>query len=223
VSPAAQLEVFYTRFPKLRGRRYLLFLGRIHEKKGCDILVQAFANLASEVPDVDVVVAGPDQVGLQSKLQEMCRRLGISERVHWPGQMQGDLKWGALRACEAFILPSHQENFGIAVVEALAVGRPVLISNQVNIWKDIVSDRAGFAEEDTLEGTERMMRRWFVLTAADRDVCAANARPTFLMRYSIGRAVGVIIGVLSPAHRPTENSNAPGSPTGPNAGELCSI
>ena len=53
----------------------------------------------------------------------------------------GDLKWGALRACDAFVLPSHQENFGISVVEALAVGRPVLISNQVNIWPEIEADR----------------------------------------------------------------------------------
>jgi glycosyltransferase involved in cell wall biosynthesis len=129
---------------------------------------------------------------MQGSLQHLSQNLGIGDRVHWPGQINGDLKWGALRACEAFILPSHQENFGIAVVEALAVGRPVLISNQVNIWQEIVSDQAGFAEEDTLEGTERMLRRWFALSPAERESHAACARPTFLKRYSILRAARAI-------------------------------
>jgi len=106
----------------------------IHEKKGCDLLVQAFAKLASEEPDVDVVIAGPDQVACNRS----CRRCAFGSvflsAFTGPGRWRGDLKWGALRACEAFILPSHQENFGIAVVESLAAGRPGLISNQVNIW-----------------------------------------------------------------------------------------
>ena len=197
-SPASQVEAFYTRLPMLRGRRYLLFVGRIHQKKGCDLLVQAFARFAVQEPEVDVVIAGPDQVGWQSKLQEMCVNLGISNRVHWPGQIRGELKWGALRACEAFVLPSHQENFGIAVVEALAVGRPVLISNQVNIWPEIVADQTGIAEEDTLEGVKQMLRRWFALTPEERVNYAARARPTFLSRYAIERAVGVIVGELLP-------------------------
>jgi glycosyltransferase involved in cell wall biosynthesis len=222
VEPAAQVRAFYEKVPAIRDRRYLLFLGRIHEKKGCDLLVQAFSRLASQQPDVDLVIAGPDQVGWQSKLQEMCLRLGIAERVHWPGQIEGDLKWGAFRGCDAFILPSHQENFGIAVVEALAVGRPVLISNQVNIWRDIVADGAGFAEDDTPEGTERLMGQWFELTAAQRDACAACARLTFLSRYSIGRAVGVITGVLS-TNADRENSDSRGSPSSANPDDLRSI
>jgi glycosyltransferase involved in cell wall biosynthesis len=196
MSPAAQVKVFYNKLPKLCGRRHLLFLGRIHEKKGCDLLVQAFAELAVQEPDVDLVIAGPDQVGLQPKLQEMCAHLGISSRVHWPGQIVGELKWGALRTCDAFVLPSHQENFGIAVVEALAVGRPVLISNQVNIWRDVVKDRAGFADDDTMEGTKRLMSRWFAMSPAERDEYAVNARPSFLRRFAIGRAVDVIVGAL---------------------------
>ena len=68
----------------------------------------------------------------------------MSERITWAGLLQGDLKWGALLAAEAFILPSHQENFGIAVAEALAVGTPVLISYKVNIWLEIEADNAGW-------------------------------------------------------------------------------
>jgi glycosyltransferase involved in cell wall biosynthesis len=195
----AQIEKFYAANPGVRGRRYLLFLGRIHEKKGCDILIQAFARMAEVAPDVHLVFAGPDQVGLQAKLQQLAQNLGIAERVHWAGLLRGDLKWGALRACEAFVLPSHQENFGIAVVEALSVGRPVLISNQVNIWKDIVADRVGLVDDDTLAGTERLLRQWFSLSAGEREAYASCARDCFTTRYSVARTVEAIESALMPA------------------------
>ena len=69
--PSEQIEAFYRRFPQLRGRRYLLFLARIHAKKGCDLLLEAFGRIAASVPDVDLVMAGPDQEGMQTDLQRM--------------------------------------------------------------------------------------------------------------------------------------------------------
>ena len=196
---ARQIEAFHDKLPQLRGRRYLLFMARIHEKKGCDLLIRAFANVAASVADVDLVIAGPDQVGLRAKLERQAEKLKIGGRVHWPGLLGGDLKWGAIRACEAFVLPSHQENFGIAVVEALAVGRPVLISNQVNIWAEIEADKVGLIEADTDEGTERLLRRWFALPAADREAMVARARPSFIRRYAMNRAALAINHVFESA------------------------
>jgi hypothetical protein len=83
-----------------------------------------------------------------------------SAPIHAVDMLSGAAKWGALYGCEAFVLPSHQENFGIAVVEALACGKPVLISDQVNIWREIVEDGAGIAEADTEEGVEKLLRRF---------------------------------------------------------------
>ncbi len=199
--PAAQIQAFHAKFPELAGRRYLLFMSRLHEKKGCDLLVGAFGRLAANFPDVDLVIAGPDQVRLQGKLQEVAARNGIDTRVHWPGMLSGDLKWGALRSAEAFVLPSHQENFGIAVVESLAAGRPVLISNQVNIWPDIQTDGAGLVDDDTLEGTERLLRRWLELPSAEREAIAAHAFPCFSKRYSMERAAASIKALLSESER----------------------
>lgn len=189
---AEQVEAFYGRFPELRGRRYLLFLGRIHEKKGCDLLIQAFARTAAAVPELHLVIAGPDQDGMQAKLRHLAETLGIAARVHWPGLIVGDIKWGAIRASDAFVLPSHQENFGVAVVESLAAGRPVLISNQVNIWPEIEGDGVGLVDDDTLEGTERLLRRWFELPAAERDAMAARARRSFVGRFAMTRAAVAI-------------------------------
>jgi glycosyltransferase involved in cell wall biosynthesis len=134
-----QRELFLSRFPQLRGQRILLFLSRIHPKKGVDLLLEAFAAVASSDPRLQLVIAGPDQVGWQAQLQQRAAALGIADRITWPGMLSGDLKWGAFRAAELFCLPSHQENFGIVVAEALACGLPVTIAEPVNIASEAAS------------------------------------------------------------------------------------
>jgi glycosyltransferase involved in cell wall biosynthesis len=196
-TPAEQIEAFYRMLPQLRDRSYLLFLGRLHEKKGCDLLIRAFAGTAAAVPEVDLVIAGPDHERIKWKLQRLAEKLGVAARVHWPGMIAGDIKWGALRGSEAFVLPSHQENFGIAVIESLAVGRPILISNQVNIWPDIKADGVGLVEADTLEGTERLLHRWFNLPREDRGTMAIRARATFVKRYAMNRTAVAINRLFS--------------------------
>ena len=199
--PAREIEAFYGALPELRGRRFLLFLARLHEKKGCDLLIEAFARVPAAAPEVHLVMAGPDQVGMQAKLQSRAEQVGIAARVHWPGMIGGNLKWGALRASDALILPSHQENFGVAVVESLAVGRPVLISNQVNIWPDIAGDGAGLVDDDTVEGAERLLRRWLGLSLAEQDSMSSHARTSFLARYALKCAASGINRVFSANQR----------------------
>jgi glycosyltransferase involved in cell wall biosynthesis len=194
--PNREVEAFYGELPELRGRHFLLFLARIHEKKGCDLLIEAFARVAVLAPDVQLVMAGPDQVGMQAKLQSRAEQLGIAARVHWPGMIGGEVKWGALRACDALVLPSHQENFGVSVAEALLAGRPVLLSYPVNIWPEIENDGVGLADDDTLEGTVRLLQRWFSLTAAEQAAMAARAQPCFAARFSLERTAATINDVF---------------------------
>jgi glycosyltransferase involved in cell wall biosynthesis len=193
---AQSVELFYRTYPSLLKRRFLLLLARIHEKKGCDLLLRAFARVAAAEPDLDLMIAGPDAQGRQSGLERMAQELGITSRVHWPGILGNDLKWGALRAAEAFILPSHQENFGIAIVESLAAGRPVLITNKVNIWREIENGKAGLIDEDTLEGVERLLRGWLALTPKERDAMSARAYPLFTNRFSLRCCAQTIHSVL---------------------------
>ncbi len=102
-------------------------------RKGCDLLIDAFARVASAAPDLDLVMAGPDQVGWQAALRQRATELGLSQRIHWPGMLAGDLKWGALRAADVFSPPLASGELLHRVVESLAAGRPVLITNKVNI------------------------------------------------------------------------------------------
>ena len=194
--PAQQVEAFYEQAPQLRGRRYLLFMARIHEKKGCDLLIDAFARIAGEVPDVDLVMAGPDQAGLQAKLQRQVEHLKISSRVHWPGMLVGDSKWGAVRGCEAFVLPSHQENFGIAVADALACGVIPLISDKVNIAPDVAGDGAGFMEPDTLQGTVNLLTRFQALSADRLAAMRQAALHCYQERYALKTAAQEVYKAL---------------------------
>lgn len=195
---ATQEEAFFKLQPQLRNRRYLLFLGRLHEKKGCDLLVDAFAQIAAREPDLDLVMAGPDYADMLLRIKHLAGRLGVLSRIHFPGLIRGEAKWGALQGCEAFVLPSHQENFGIAVVEALAVGKPVLISNQVNIWPDIEQDQVGLVDTDDRDGTRRLLRRWIEMPVSERERMAAKSRACFQRRYAMDRAAAAINDIFLP-------------------------
>jgi glycosyltransferase involved in cell wall biosynthesis len=185
--PAAQRAMFLARYPNLRGRRYLLFLSRIHAKKGCDLLLDAFARVTGQHPDLDLVLAGPDEGGLRPSLEAQAKHLSIADRVHWTGMVEGDLKWGALRAAAAFVLPSHQENFGVAAVEALACGVPVLISDQVNIWPDLVHDEAAIVNPDTSDGTYLSIREFLGMTREQLQNMVNNGLSCFRARYEMKR------------------------------------
>jgi len=197
--PAAQDAAFRAALPQLDGRRFLLFLSRIHPKKGCDLLIEAFASIASAAPDLDLVIAGPDQVGWQAKLQALAAERGLTGRVHFPGMLAGDAKWGAFRGAEAFVLPSHQENFGIVVAEAMACGTPVLISDKVNIWREIEASGGGLVEDDTVAGTMALLATFLALTPDARRAMGAKARLGYERHFGTVAAARDLIDTLNDA------------------------
>jgi glycosyltransferase involved in cell wall biosynthesis len=189
--------VFFAAHPQLRGKRLLLFIGRIHVKKGCDLLIEAFARHAAADPNLHLVIAGPDQTGWKSRLEALAATRGIAERICWPGMLRGDLKWGAFYAAEAMCLPSHQENFGIVVAEALGCGLPVLISNKVNIWREIVEAGGGLVAPDTIEGTDEMLGRWLALDATARAQISKAGRALFERRYTVDAMADELIALAA--------------------------
>lgn len=214
--PAQLRSDFLRAFPNLREKRLILYLSRIHPVKGCDLLVEAFAQHASADPRLHLVMAGPDQVGWVNTLKEQASRLGIADRIHWPGMLKGNLKWGAYCAAEVFVLPSHHENFGIVVVEALACGTPVLISRRVQIWREIEACGAGLVESDDMEGTKRLLARWLTPSATERHAHRERARACFerlfraddfVLRWNVllsnRRSAGTPAALEPPALQPT--------------------
>ncbi|WP_369062143.1 glycosyltransferase [Caulobacter sp. 73W] len=189
----AQIDAFRSVAPALGSRRYLLFMGRIHEKKGCDILIRAFARVAQLHPELDLVIAGPDQSGWRSVLEALAAGLGIADRIHWTGAVYGDPKWGAIYGAEAFVLPSHQENFGIAVAEALGCGTAVLISDKVNIWREISSAQAGIVSADTEKGCTEQITQWLSLPDERKKETRLAAKALFERMFNVNSTAPALI------------------------------
>ncbi|BAN35171.1 glycosyl transferase group 1 [Sulfuricella denitrificans skB26] len=194
---ALQREIFLNDYPELRNKRLLFFISRIHPKKGCDLLIEAFSRVAKADPSLHLVMAGPDQIGWQAELEATSKLLGIAERITWTGMLSGDKKWGAYRAAVVFVLSSHQENFGIVVAEALACGLPALISKRVNIWREVEAEGAGIVANDDLDGTIGMLKEWLNMKPEDQQKMKQNALICFTKHFEISAAVKRLYSVLS--------------------------
>lgn len=133
----------------------VLYMGRISHKKGLDILIRALSTVAREVPDVRMAIVGPDDENLGSGLARLARQLGVGEAVVFTGGLYGDEQLEALAAADIWALASHTENFGTAVLEALAAGKAVVVSREVNIAADIQRAGAGLVAELTPQAFER--------------------------------------------------------------------
>ena len=199
VKSAEMTSAFRHACPQLGGQTYLLFLSRIHPKKGVDLLIRAYAEVvhaerpspSARLPETGrgeperyravppaLVIAGPLDSEYANQMQRLAAELGLAD-VHFPGMLTGDAKWGAFYGCQAFILPSHQENFGIAVVEALACGKPALISDQVNICDTILDAQAGLVCEVGQKDVAGLLRRWLSFDDEHRVAMSAQAETCY--------------------------------------------
>lgn len=186
-SPDVLKKQFAELFPELADKRMFLFLGRVHEKKGCDLLLKAFAKVATN-RQLHLMIAGPAMEHYLAKLQDLAKELSIQSQVTWTGMVNGHTKWSTICNAEVLILPSHQENFGVVVAEALGCNVPVLVSNKVNIWREILDAKAGFVASDTLEGTEELINSWLELNEGERLKMKDNAGRCFIHYFDVEMA-----------------------------------
>ncbi len=134
---------FRGRFPEVGEKKIILFLGRINFKKGLDLLVPAMARVLRQRQDVHLVLAGPDNDGYGARVKEWLKQEGIPDDATFTGMLLGEERLAVLRDAQMFVLSSYSENFGIAVIEAMACGLPVVISDKVNIWREVDAAGAG--------------------------------------------------------------------------------
>lgn len=201
---ASMREAFSKKCPQPQSEPYFIFLSRINYKKGVDILIDAYDTIVQEaeakgilIPNL--VIAGPE---LETEFGQMIKAKvsnnpRLSHRVCFPGMLTGEAKWGAFYGSEAFILPSHQENFGIAVAEALACGVPVLISDQVNIWTEIKAGNAGLIENDNYEGVLNLFRNWLQLEHTQKTAMRSNAKMVYESNFAVEPAAAKFLKGIS--------------------------
>ncbi|MFN3410072.1 MAG: glycosyltransferase [Limisphaerales bacterium] len=177
-------QVFISRFPQLAGKAVLLFLSRVDPKKGVDLLLSAVARLKGVHKDMMLVVAGDGEPGYLRRLQAQAAQLGVEDQVVWAGFLAGEEKRAALAAARAFVLPSHSENFGIAVVEALAAGLPVVTTPGVAIAGELRAHEAGMVVAPQPNAVAEALRS-LLNDDVGRARLSANARLLAESRYSL--------------------------------------
>lgn len=127
---------------------FILFLGRLAWKKGADIAIRAFADFAKTRPEVDFVIAGPDS-GEEAKLRALVGELQLGDKVHFTGMLDGPARIAAYKLAKLFVVPSRGENFGRTVAEAMMTGTPIVMTDCIGIWKQLLlADAACVVEAD---------------------------------------------------------------------------
>lgn len=177
---------FFDRHLALAGTKVVLFLGRLHPKKGLNLLIPAFAELVRQRADTRLVLVGPGDPKYVAELNCRVASDGLGDRVVFLGPLAGREKWAALAAATLFALPSYQENFAITVVEAMSVGTPVLLSSRVNIWPEVESANAGVISElDKTKIADNMLK--IACAAEFADTLGGNGRALVQRCYNWDR------------------------------------
>jgi glycosyltransferase involved in cell wall biosynthesis len=173
---------FVSRYPELENRLIVLFLGRIQQKKGLDILAQAFGNLVRTRHDVRLVVAGPDEDNTLTEIKTILKSQGALEKAVFPGMLTGEQKLEALSAADIFALTSYSEGFSVALLEALSAGLPLVITDECN-FPEVGDSRAGFVVRPNDSETASALMS--LLDSADlRREMSENARRLVRSNYT---------------------------------------
>src|SRR5262245_7606573 len=205
-------EAFFAQHPALSGTKIVLFLGRLHPKKGLDLLIPAFARVARRVPDSRLVLVGPGEPKYAEELTAQVAANKIADRVAFLGPLAGDTKWAALAAASVFALPSYQENFAITVVEAMSVGTAVLLSRHVNIWPEVEAANAGVISELDSKQIADDLRR-IVTHAGFADLLGASGRDLVRQTYHWNHTTDVAeIAYRDALTRASHADRSPGVP-----------
>lgn len=198
-------ELFLDRFPVVNGRRIVLFLSRLHPKKGVDLLIEAWSAIAREFPDAHLVIAGPDHDGMQAELERQVERLGIGAQVLFTGMLNGRMKWSALEAAEAYVLPSYSEGLSMALLEAMAVGLPVIATHACNM-PEITAAGAGWEIEATAEDLKHALIELLRRPEEANVTAGRNGARLIAERYSqerVTRQMAEVYSFLLGGSRPT--------------------
>jgi glycosyltransferase involved in cell wall biosynthesis len=151
-------SVFTTRYPELLNKTIFLFLGRLHPKKGLDLLVKAFTEVAKVRSDTALVFAGPDESGCQLSIASYLDGEGLGGRCLFTGMLGDEERLAALSAAHIFVLPSYSEGFPLATIEALAAGLPVILTEACNV-PDIEEQGAGIIVKPEVSSLQQAMLR----------------------------------------------------------------
>ena len=200
------------RYPILKDKKVILFLSRINWKKGLDILVKTYAKLAKERDDVHLLIVGSDEEGYAEKVKGWIKSLGLGysvlgsrpytqypipntqTRVTFTGMLTGKEKLEAYAGSDIFVLPSYSENFGMVVVEAMACGLPVVISNKVGIYREVEKNKAGVIVDTNAESLYKGIKLLLENPELRKEI-VANGTEMVEEHYDINKVADMMLAV----------------------------
>jgi len=189
-------KLFNKKFSKIKNKKIILFLGRLHPKKGLENLIDAFSKIDLVKYNLHLLIVGPSSKNYKDKILKIVQDYKLNKFITFENTVLGKLKSAIINSCKIFALPSHQENFGIAVVEALRYKKPVLISDKVNIWREIKEFKAGFIGKDTAEGTKRSLIKWLKTSENEQKIISQNAYKCFNHKFNLNKTFSSFINVI---------------------------
>ncbi len=176
-------QILIQNFPELAEKKWLLFLSRVHPKKGLDSLLYSWKCLTNQFPDWHLIIAGSDLIGYQVKLELLTAKLELKQQVTFTGMLTGQHKASALKNADLFVLPTHSENFGIAIAESLAYGVPV-ITTQKAPWQDLDSYGCGWWIEDNQQALTVALTQAIKMSPEQRQAMGLKGRNLVETKYS---------------------------------------
>lgn len=179
----ANKQVLSEIFPQIDKKKWLLFLSRIHPKKGLDNLLRVWQLLANRFPDWHLIIAGSDLIGYQAELELLVEQLQLKQQITFTGMLSGQLKFSALTNADLFVLPTHSENFGIAIAESLAYGVPVVTTKGAP-WQELETYKCGWWVDDNQEALMDALIEAMEIPASKRQEMGLKGRELVKVKYS---------------------------------------
>lgn len=170
-------------FPACKGKRWLLFLSRLHPKKGLDTLILVWKQLAKHYPEWHLIIAGPDHNGYKATLEKLVTELEVSKSLTFTDSITGDLKVSALYNSDLFVLPTHSENFGIAIAEALGCGTPVITTKNAP-WRELTTTHSGWWIDNTKHSLLKTLSEAMELSEGELSAMGERGRELIIHKYS---------------------------------------
>jgi len=188
----------FNNYSYLKNKKIILYLGRIHEKKGLDLLLYAFERVIKFNKKIHLVISGPHKNDFfYQKIINIIKELNIKDYITFTGPLYGKKKWDAFNACDIFCLPTHQENFGITISEALSSNKPVIITNKTNIWKIIRDSNSGFVSDDSIRGIKLSLKKWLLLNNKKYNKMCSASKICFNENFSEKKAKFELKNILN--------------------------
>ena len=178
-------NVFKSKFPSLYNQKFYLFLGRYHEKKGCEIIINSIIKIRKNFKSKILFAGHAEDARYLKSLKKLVEDNNLKNIIFFSDAIYDHLKWGAILSSRASILASHGENFGISIAESLSQSKPVLISNKVNIFKTIDRYKAGLIASDTTLSFSKKLLQFEKLGIRELNKMSKNASKCFEDNFDV--------------------------------------